>query len=161
MHRKSGSTCFRTRQKGNAIIEFCLVLPWLILLFTGVFDFGFYCYAFISVKNATRVAAIHASANSSTAVDQSGVCLLVTEEMRSLPNIGSSFSSTCGGTPLTVSVAYCSGTSACGSSAATADSGPAALVTVAYQMPSLFRMPIRGLTGINQTAEMRLRDTAQ
>lgn len=143
------------------MVEFCLMLPWLILLFTGVFDFGFYSYAFISVKNAVRVAAVHAAANSSTAVDQSGACTLVTQEMRGMPNIGSSFSSTCGSSPLAVSVAYCSGSATCGSASSTADSGPAALVTVAYQMPPLFRMPIPGISSITQSSEMRLRDTLQ
>ena len=161
MHRLSSSSRSRTRQRGNSIIEFCLVLPWLILLFTGVFDFGFYCYAFISVKNAARVAVLHAAANTSTAADQSGACQLVTQEMSSLPNIGSAFSTTCSGSPLTVTVSYCAGSSACGSATSSADSGPAALVTVAYQMPVLFRMPIKGISIVTQSAEMRLRDTLQ
>jgi Flp pilus assembly protein TadG len=166
MERKRRVGTFRVggsarRQRGSSIIEFCLMCPWLILLFTGVFDFGFYAYSFISVRNATRVAVLHAAANATTAVDQAGACRLVTEELRSLPNLGSSFSSSCGAAPLSVTSAYCSGATACGSSSATADSGPAALVTVTYQLPPLFRMPLRGISSITQSAEVRLRDTLQ
>ncbi|HLK62162.1 MAG TPA: TadE/TadG family type IV pilus assembly protein [Bryobacteraceae bacterium] len=149
----------RAHRRGNAIIEFCLIFPCVIFLFTGVFDLGFYAYAFISVKNAARVAALHGSANNAAAIDQAGACKLVMEEMRSLPNIGPSFSGSCSGLPLSVAANYCNGTTACGSSGSTADSGPAALVTVTYQMPPLFRVPIQGVTAITQTAEMRLRDT--
>lgn len=34
------------RERGNALIEFSLLLPWLFMLFTGVFDFGFLCLRF-------------------------------------------------------------------------------------------------------------------
>lgn len=161
MRTESRTMGNRTATKGQSLIEFSMMLPWLILLFTGVFDFGFYAYAFISVKNAARVAVLHGAANTSTATDQAGACSLVTGEMQSLPNIGSSYSGSCGGTPLSVTVAYCSGTSACGGASSTADNGPAALVTVSYQMPPLFRVPIPGVTAITQTAEMRMRDTLQ
>jgi Flp pilus assembly protein TadG len=159
--QKVSSSARKTRTRGTAVIEFSLMFPWLVLLFTGVFDFGLYAYSFISVRNAARVAVLHSSANSSTAADQAGACKLVTEELRSLPNIGTSFSSACTGSPLTVSVAYCSGSAACGSSSSTADSGPAAYVTVAYQMPPLFRMPIHGISVLTQSAQMRLRDALQ
>jgi Flp pilus assembly protein TadG len=148
-------------ENGNSIIEFCLVLPWFVLLFTGVLDFGFYTVGLIGVQNATRVAALHASANSTTAADQSGACALAIEELRALPNIGSSFSSSCSAAPITLSTAYCDGSTACSGSATSVDGGPAAYVTVAYQLPSLFRVPLGGTTVITRSAEVRLRDLQQ
>jgi hypothetical protein len=129
-----------------------------MFLFTGVFDFGFHAYALVSVENAARVAALHTSANTSTASDQSGACALAIDALRGLPNIGTSFSSTCNADPLTVTAAYCDGTTLCGSGSASADGGPAAFVTVTYRMPALFRLPIPGLIRLTRTAEMRLRD---
>ena len=145
-------------RKGGALIEFTLLLPWLMFLFTGVFDFGFHAYALVSVENAARVAALHTSANTSTASDQPGACALVVDTLRGLPNIGNSFSSSCAADPLTVTAAYCDGATICASGAASADRGPAAFVTVTYQMPALFRLPVPGLIRLTRTVEMRLRD---
>ena len=149
------------RERGNAVIEFSLLLPWLFMLFTGVFDFGFYAYALISVQNATRVAVLHGAANSVIAGDQAGACRLAVEELRGLPNIGQSFTSSCDSDPLTVTAQYCDGTTACGGGATSADNGPAAFVTITYQMPAMFRTPIGGLSHVSRTAEMRLRDASQ
>jgi Flp pilus assembly protein TadG len=41
-------------EKGNAILEFGLIVPLLAPLLLLVFDFGMYAYAFISVENAAR-----------------------------------------------------------------------------------------------------------
>jgi Flp pilus assembly protein TadG len=45
------------RRAGNSIVEFSLMAPWILFLFAGAFDWGFYAYALISVQNAARVAA--------------------------------------------------------------------------------------------------------
>ena len=151
----------RKSTKGNALIELSLLLPWLIFLFTGTFDLGFYYYALESVQNAARTAAIHTSANSVTSTDQTAACSLAIGQLRALPNIGQSFATTCGGDPVTVTAGYCSGTGACGPLAASPDSSPAAYVTVTYRMPPLFRFPVQGLSTITRTAAMRLRDNTQ
>lgn len=156
--RRFSSLSGRADERGNAVIEFSLLLPWLFMLFTAVFDFGFYAYALISVQNAARVAVLHGAANSMVAGDQSGACNLALEELRGLPNIGQSFTSSCGSDPVTVTSQYCDGNTACGAGTTSADNGPAAFVTITYQMPPLFRMPIRGLSHITRTAEMRLRE---
>src|SRR5690349_22240514 len=148
-------------ERGNAIIEFTLLLPWLLLLFTGVFDFGFYAYALISVENAARVGALHGAANASTAADQMGACTLALEEVRGLPNIGPTFLSGCTGDPLTVTSSYCDASTACSTGSNSADGGPAAIVTVTYQMPPLFRVPFAGLTRVSRSSVMRLRDISQ
>lgn len=146
-------------QKGNSIIEFSLLMPWFLFLFTGVFDFGYYSYALIAVENAARVAALHSSANSTTANDQAGACALAAQELAGLPNVGSAYSGGCTANPVTVTSNYCDGSTACYGSTDSVDGGPAAYVTVTYQMPPLFRIPIPGVTSITRSAEMRLRDT--
>ena len=160
MGRSSGILC-RAVERGNAIIEFTLLLPWLILLFTAVFDFGFYAYALISIENAARVAVLHGAANAGAAADQAGACALAVEEVRGLPNIGAAFSTSCTADPLTVSAAYCDGSTPCGGGANSADGGPAAVVTVTYRMPPLFRIPLSGLTRVTRSSVMRLRDVSQ
>jgi TadE-like protein len=159
--RRSSSFLCREAERGNAVIEFTLLLPWLMLLFTAVFDFGFYAYALISVENAARVAALHGAANAGAAGDQAGACALAVEEIRGLPNIGAGFSSDCTSDPLTVTALYCDGSTPCSTGTDSADGGPAAIVTVTYQMPPLFRVPLYGLTRISRSAEMRLRDVSQ
>ncbi len=49
------------RSSGNSIIELTFMMPWLLFLFVGVFDFGFYAYALIATQNAARAAAVHNS----------------------------------------------------------------------------------------------------
>lgn len=148
----------RNSCKGNSIIEFSLLLPWFIFLFTGVFDFGFYAYALIAVENAARVAALHSSASAATAGDQSGACTLAVLELTGLPNVGSSYSGSCSANPITVTSAYCDSSTPCTGTAGSVDGGPAAYVSITYQMPPLFRIPIPGVASITRSAEMRLRD---
>ena len=47
----------RSRPGGNSIVEFSLMAPWILFLFAGAFDWGFYSYALILVQNGARVAA--------------------------------------------------------------------------------------------------------
>ena len=72
------------RRSGHAIVEASLMVPWIIFLFVGVLDMGFYSYAAISTQNAARVAAM-ANATGDPS-DIAGACQLVVYEMHSLPN---------------------------------------------------------------------------
>jgi hypothetical protein len=144
---------------GNSIIEFSLLLPWFLFLFTGVFDFGFYAYALIAVENAARVAVLHSAANAATAGDQGGACSLAVQELTGLPNVGPSYNGACNADPITVTSVYCDSSAPCSGSSGSVDGGPAAYVTVKYRMPPLFRIPIPGVASITRIAEMRLRDT--
>jgi len=148
----------KSRESGNSLIEFALIAPWFFFLFTGVADAGFATYGLIAVQNAARVAALHGAANATAAADQAGACTLVLQELKGLPKIGSSFSSSCNADPVTVTTSYCDGTTPCSGSTTSVDSGPAAYVTVSYRLPSMFQLPISGLSLITRTAEMRLRD---
>jgi Flp pilus assembly protein TadG len=151
----------RHAASGNALIEFSLFLPWLIFLFTAIFDFGFYAYAFIGVENAARAGVLQTAVNSATATNQSGACRIALDSLRGLPNIGSSFTSGCSSDPVTVTASYCDASTLCPGGAASADGGPASVVAVTYRMPALFRFPLRPAVTISRTAQMRLGDTSQ
>lgn len=139
-------------------MEFALIAPLLFPLMLVVFDFGLYAYAFISVENAARVAALRNSGGIDSAADQAGACSMAIDEMRGMPNIGSSFSSSCGGSPLTVTATYLCGTStSCSGSSASVDNEPAAKVTVTYFVPDLFKFPIVAPQSITRSAQMRMR----
>lgn len=72
----------RHRQRGSAVIEAALMMPWIAFLFVGIFDFGFYSYAAIATQNAARAVALQ-SANGSTA----SICTTAKDELGFLPNI--------------------------------------------------------------------------
>jgi hypothetical protein len=73
-----------SRRSGNSIIEVTFMMPWLLFLFVGVFDFGFYAYALIATQNAARAAAVHNSMSSMAADgDPDGyACRIVAAELQ-------------------------------------------------------------------------------
>jgi Flp pilus assembly protein TadG len=136
------------RRKGQALIEVTLIAPWFLLLFAGVFDVGFYAYAFINTENAARVAAMHAASDPALATDPTMPDLAradVCQEMRNLPNVGT----TCSSSVVQVSVApqpYLG-----------ADGQPATRVSVTYTTVPV--MPIPGLAGqmtLTRVVEVRI-----
>jgi Flp pilus assembly protein TadG len=70
--------------RGQAVIEFSLMAPWILFLFVGVFDWGFYSYAAICTQNAARTAALANAA--AGGASSSNACTVVLQEMNSLPN---------------------------------------------------------------------------
>ena len=143
-------------EKGHAVVELALLSPWILLLFAAVFDFGFYAYAAISTANAARVGAHVAASSSVAAADSSGACLLVVEELRRLPGVGTSACScgvsNCTAGPITV-------TATAVPAASSADGSPAAQVAVAYQTVNLFPLPwFPGKMTITRTVQERLKE---
>ncbi len=127
------------QQRGGAMLELAFYLPWIFYFFIGAMDWGFYSYALVSVENATRVAALYTSTGSATAADSSGACTVVINELKNLPNIGTTVT-TCGGSsPVTVAAASVTGP----------DGNPATRVTVTYQTVTL--VPIPGMLARNFT----------
>ena len=126
-------------------------MPWLIFLFVGVFDMGFYCYDLINVENAVRIAAQYTATSIYTAGDSTKACTIVRNEMANVANL--SGVSSCGSLPLIVTASA----TTVGGSAATGSA--ATQVSVQYQ--SALFIPIPGLlTGritITRIAKMRLR----
>src|SRR3954454_880918 len=98
----------RRTQRGCAALEMALISPWIMALFIGVLDFGFYGYAVINTQNAARVAALRTSAASSSAADTALACTYALAEMGSLPNL--SGVSSCSALPLTVTATSLTGT---------------------------------------------------
>lgn len=92
----------RKHQRGSALIEFLLLFPIVFFLFVGAVDMGFYCYALISVQNATRVAALYTSSESSVSADSTGACQYVLKDLAMMPN-SSQLPSGCSALPLKVS----------------------------------------------------------
>lgn len=51
-------------ERGTAALEVALMMPWIVVSFLAVLDFGFASYALIATQNAARIAATWGSANS-------------------------------------------------------------------------------------------------
>jgi hypothetical protein len=85
---------------GQALIEFALVLPLLLLLIINVVNFGGLFYAWVTVTNATRAGAqkllmAGAYATSPPPPSLSAVATVVTDDLISLPNRGSALVKVC------------------------------------------------------------------
>jgi hypothetical protein len=114
-----------------AAVEVGLMLPWMVLSFMAVLDFGCAAYSMIAVQNAARVGAMWGAASSTNA--QSGgtfttkVCTYALAELKNAPNM--SGVSTCGGSSIvSVSATY---------SASGAASMPTVTVSVTYTLTLL------------------------
>ena len=155
------------RSSGNAMVELCLMAPWIFFLFVGILDFGFYAVAAISTQNAARAAALRTSADE---FSQSAAlaCTAALGEMSRVPNtfgLGS-----CGATPLKVTQktlclqASVKPTSiACAVGPACADCGSdntaaSSQVTVTYQSMPMIPIPgiLTGQMNLTRIAEMRI-----
>jgi hypothetical protein len=114
-------------------------MPWYVFLFVGAYDYGFFSYSLIASQEAAGVGAMYCATSSSTVADSSTACGYALDQLRNLPNVGSTLT-TCGtGTAVTdaapVAVAALSITGP--------DLMPATQVTVVYLTPQL--VPIPGL----------------
>ncbi len=129
---------------GHAVVETALLAPWILFLFVGVLDFGFYAYAAISTENAARVAALYTASTGTLASDARGACQYVVNEMRTLPNVGQgtscpgSCTGTCTAGPLTVQAEALDGVSG---RPLGVDGAPASQVTVTYRTLSMIPIP--------------------
>lgn len=133
-------------RRGHAVVEVSLLTPWILFIFAGVLDMGFYGYALISTQNAARVAVEYTSGGTATAADSAGACTYVLSELNSMSNVRSL--STCDSLPVQVTATQVIG----------ADGLAASSVSVTYQ--TVLMIPIPGLLGqftVTRTAQMRLR----
>jgi hypothetical protein len=125
------------------------MFPWLVFLFIGALDAGFYMYALLGAQSAARIAVLYTSSSSATAADSAGACTLVLKELSGMPNIGSGVTS-CGSLPVIVTATGPS-TDQFGNTYST--------VSVKYQTLTL--MPIPGILASNFTltrvAQMQIR----
>jgi Flp pilus assembly protein TadG len=121
--------------------------PWIMFLFVGAFDWGFYAYALISVQNATRVAVQYTSLSTANSTDAATACSYVLSELRGEPNVGTSVV-TCNALPVIVTATRANGP----------DAAPAATVTVTYQTVQLVPIPgiLAGRFTLVRSANMRI-----
>lgn len=56
----------RERSPGQALVEFALILPLLIVLIFAIMDFGYYLFVTISINHATRAGVRRASMNNAS-----------------------------------------------------------------------------------------------
>jgi Flp pilus assembly protein TadG len=129
------------------MLEAALLLPWVLFLFVGAFDLGFYNYALISTQNAARVAAWYTSQTPTTSTDSATACTYALAELSAMPNVGTSVT-TCGASPVVVTATQVTGV----------DGGIATQVSVAYTSPQLIPLPgaLPGQYTFNRTVQMRL-----
>jgi hypothetical protein len=141
-------------QRGNAIIETTLLMPWILFLFMGVFDFGFYAYALIATENAARVAALSAASTNSPGL----TCEYALGELRVLPNVGPLLAPPCPASPTaTFPVAVVATLVPSGIDADASHTRPAWRVTVSYLTIPVFPLPwMAGRMTMTRTAEMRV-----
>ena len=129
------------------MLELALLSPWILFLFVGALDWGFYAYSLITMETAARSAAVYASGQTSiTTGVPVAACTIVVNEMSSLINTGSV--SSCGSSPLVVSTTQVTGP----------DNSNAAQVSVTYTMPQLIPIPglLAGQFTITRTVTMRM-----
>lgn len=137
-----------------------MFLPWVLFLFVGAFDWGFYSWALVSTENAARVAAMYTSSNMGTVADSAGACSYALAELAYAPNVAAN--------PRINSTTPPSGGSACSGAVtvvASAITGPdgsaASQVSVTYQTPRLVPIPglLPGQISITRVVQMRVRTT--
>ena len=96
-----------TRERGQAVMEVTLLMPWIIFLFFGVMDTGFFCYTAICVENAARAAAFTTAVNQTelSGTSNDNACVAAWNELSNLPNVYSATPPTgCSGLPAGVTV---------------------------------------------------------
>jgi Flp pilus assembly protein TadG len=85
-----------TQDRGQALIEFILVLPMIFLLIVNLVNFGAFFYAWITVANAARAGANYAIEGASsvsgpgaslTAPDAAHITSVIQNDMANLPNL--------------------------------------------------------------------------
>ena len=134
-------------ERGHAVMEAALLLPWVLFLFVGAFDLGFYNYSLINTENAARVAAWYTSQSTSTSTDATTACTYALAELSAMPNVGTGVT-TCGASPVVVTASQVTGT----------DGTEASQVTVSYTSPQMIPIPglLKGQYTFNRTVQMRL-----
>jgi hypothetical protein len=135
--------------------------PWLIFMFVGAMDWGFYAYALIATESAARVACLYTSTSTADATDSTTACNYAVGQLKRMPNVGTSCATSLGAlsttNPVYVSATYV---------ASGADTNAAAQVSVTYLTPIMIPMflskgsatpTLPGQVTITRTVQMRIR----
>jgi Flp pilus assembly protein TadG len=141
------------KECGNSIIEFSLLMPWLIFLFIGAMDWGFYADALIATEAAARVACTYTSSSSSVVTDSTTACTYALGQLAKMPNVGTSMSTCASGSSVTSSQPVgISATSITGP-----DSNAAAQISVTYLTPVFIPMMGNLPTQLTITRTIKMR----
>lgn len=134
------------------MVELALLSPWIIFLFIGVLDWGFYAHAIITLENATRAAAVYASTGASAYTETSNLCTILLNEMGSLGNMQNV--TTCGGTsPVSFTSTQITG-------ASSPDGNTAIQMSVTYTTPQMIPIPGLLASKFTLTRTLKMRSTA-
>ena len=152
----------RRDRGGQSLIEVTFMAPWILFLFVGVFDMGFFAYALISTENAARAAAVHNSISTMAATDpDSSGCKIVIAELQWTANARTL--TDCSSQPNVLSVvsALCPDDAA-NCTEGSPDGNHAALVKVTYTTDLLIPIPglLPGQLKITRKAWMRVNSSA-
>ena len=133
------------------MIEFALLAPWIIFLFVGAYDWGFYAHALISTENAARIAALYGANLSGGNVSSATACNIVLQELSISSNVTGL--STCTGPVSTSQPVVVNLT------CTTLDSVNSIQVAVTYQTVQLIPIPglLAGKTTIYRVAQLPMK----
>jgi hypothetical protein len=141
--------------RGHSIIEFAIFLPWLLFLFVGAMDWGFFAYSLIATEAAARIGALYTSTSSFTATDATTACNYALDQLRKMPNVGPTVTSCLSGTAVTpIAPIGVSATSLTGP-----DGNTAAQFSVTYRTPTFIPIPgvLPSSITITRSFQMRVR----
>ena len=129
--------------------------PWILFLFMGTMDFGFYAYSAVATENAARAAVERTAIDITTAGDSTTACQYALAELKGMANAhGQTTCATSAGAvsssqPIAVVATQVAGI----------DGSLAAQVAVTYQATTMFLLPaLPSQYTVTRTAQMRLRD---
>jgi Flp pilus assembly protein TadG len=135
----------RPRRRGQALVEFALILPVFLLILSAVLDFGFLLYARMTVINATREGARVAVTAANPTTIPSIVQGQVIANSGGLVTGNVSVATTC--------VAIVSG-SCNWSSTTSSQAGDAVRVTVSYDYQTFFPLLFGSTIDLASTVQM-------
>jgi Flp pilus assembly protein TadG len=137
----------RPRTRGQALVEFAVVLPVFLLILSGILDFGFLLYSRMTVISATREGArVAIDAPKSTTAQQAQIPNLVrtrvTDAAAGLNTAALTTTPTC--------------IPACNFAAGTAKAGDSVKVVVTYDYHSIFPLLFGQTIQMSSTVQMVL-----
>lgn len=129
-------------RRGQAALEVGMLLPWLVITFMAVLDFGFCAYGLIATENAARSAAAWAASSATNATSSGLASTLCTNyvlpTLLNAPNVGSGVSTCSGTSPVRVTTTY------------TAGGGTYTFATLAVQVQ--YNVPLMAIPGISPSS---------
>ncbi|MGO9178054.1 MAG: TadE/TadG family type IV pilus assembly protein [Candidatus Limnocylindrales bacterium] len=135
----------RGRSRGQALVEFALVLPVFLLLLGGMIDFGFGFYSYMTVINGARAGARAATLNATDT--SSAIEAAVNAEVVALNSSLVTTSIQCEASGSTT-------WAACGTS--NDASGNTIEVTVSYTYHNIWPLPFAPTIPMSSTVQMRI-----